>query len=249
MKKLSAAFHALLFALAACGPAPLGNQAERAAQRSYMPMNGYRNLKLGMSFEDVIAKLDADLFNPASLKGCFDELALRGCRLSRRSDDTIYEMRSGIPYAVGLNFNSEDKITDIELNYHHEGKITGDECRGVFARTVDWAVKDYGALTYERAGDSPDVEAAATSLHAKTPGGVTYVYNKPNEDGSFVLSFMHPTNEKIVHKTEHGKKVVNVDQQSVLLFASYIVVEHGICDVYFEIREPDSVARPAFLSD
>lgn len=123
MKANFATSLALILAMAACGSAPSGRDAEAGKQSSFKPMNGYRDLELGMSFEAAIGKLDSDLFNPASLKECFDDLALRGCGLMRKSTESMYEMRSGIPYALRLNFNSDDKLTDIELNYRRESRI------------------------------------------------------------------------------------------------------------------------------
>jgi len=248
MKVRSIAFCVLLMATA-CGSSPSNNKLEPAPQPSYKPMDGYRDLKLGMSFEDAIGRLDSDLFNPVSLKECFDDLAIRGCGLSPKSDDTIYEMRSGIRYALKLEFNSDDKLTDIELNYHREGGITGSQCRSIFARTVDWASKDYGPLSYQRTGDRPIAKAPEGNVFATTPGGTKYLYNKPDESGSFVVSFLHPVGEKLIQKTENGKKLTFIDQQSISLFASYIVVGRDICDIDFSIREPDSVPRPAFLSE
>jgi len=213
-------------------------------------MDGYRDLKLGTSFEDAIGMLDADLFNPASLRGCFDDLAIRGCGLSRKSDETVYDMRNGIPYALRLDFNSDDKLTDIELNYHRESGITGTQCRKIFARTVDWVAKDYGPLTYLRTGQKQsDVNADGGNIFEKTPRGINYFYNRPDKNGSFVTSFMHPAGERVFHKTEQGKDLTLIAQRSISLFSSYIVVGRGICDVNFDIREPDTVARPAFSDE
>ena len=249
MKLRSVTSYALLVAMTACGSAPSGNEVEAASQNDYMPKNGYRDLKLGMSFEDAIGTLDADLFNLASLKECFDDLALRGCGLSRKSDDTVYEMRSGVPYALRLNFNSDDKLTDIELNYHRDSGITGEQCRSIFARTVDWVAKDYGPLTYRRTGDKPEAQGESGNVLAKTPEGTDYKFIRPDKSGSFVVSFMHPVGEKVIHKTKKSRQLVLTDQRSISLLATYIVVGNGICDVDFDIREPDSVPRPAFLSE
>lgn len=249
MKANFATSLALILAMAACGSAPSGSDAEAGKQSSFKPMNGYRDLELGMSFEAAIGKLDSDLFNPASLKECFDDLALRGCGLMRKSTESMYEMRSGIPYALRLNFNSDDKLTDIELNYRRESRITGEQCRRIFGRTVDWAVADYGPLTFKRTGAKTGTYGENGNMLAKTPEGTDYLYGIPGKSGSFVVSFMHPLGEKVILKTEKGNQLVFSDQRTISVFASYIVVGNGICEVQFEIREPDSVERPAFLSE
>ena len=212
-------------------------------------MDGYRDLTLGMTFEEAIGRVEPRLFNPVSLKECFDDLAIRGCGLTRNSADTIYEMRNGIPYALSLNFNSDDKLTDIALNFRREKGITGAQCRSIFAKTVDWVVRDYGPVTFKRSGDKLDVPGNDKDVVAKTPSGTEYRYNTPDTSGSFVVAFMHPVGEKVVRRNENGNQLVVKDQRSISLFASYIVVGDGICDVDFEIQEPYNIARPSFLEN
>lgn len=241
---------AFMVALTGCGQAQSGNNASPAPAPSYKSIGEYKGIKLGSSFEDVIGTVDADLFNPYGLKECFRDLALRGCGLSRKSDDTMFDMREGVPYALKLDFNRKDKLAEIGLNYHREGSITGQQCRNILATTIDWIVKDYGPITYLRPGDEPHVKLEADNVIAKTPGGTTYAYLKPEANGSYVTQFLHLASEKIERKMVEGKRQVLTTKRGISLFSSYIVVDRKpICDVDLQLREPDSVERSVIVTD
>ena len=188
---------ALMVALMGCGQAQPGNDTSSAPAPSYKPIGEYKGIKLGSSFEDVIGTVEADLFNPYGLKECFHDLALRGCGLSRKSDDTVFDMREGVPYALKLDFNRKDKLAEIGLNYHHEGSITGQQCRDILATTIDWIVKDYGPMTYLRPGDKPDAKLEANNVIARTPGGTAYAYLNPEANGRYVTQFLQMASETV----------------------------------------------------
>jgi hypothetical protein len=237
-------------ALAGCGPAT-GNRAAPSPTPSpsptFKPLGEVKGIALGASFEDIIGSVDAHLFNPYSLKECLSDIALRGCSLSRNSDDTVFDMRVGIPYALTLSFNRADKLTDIGLNYHREKGISGEQCRDLFARTIDWVSADYGPLTQKRAGDEPG--KAERNVVAKTPGGVTFEYLKPDAAGSFVTQFMHLASEKFERRTVDGKVQGRTLSRAISMFSSYIVVGHGICDIDVDFKEPDTIERAALVTE
>jgi hypothetical protein len=237
-------------ALAGCGPAT-GNRAEPSPtptpMPTFKPVGEVKGIALGASFEEVIGSVDAQLFNPYSLKECFSDIALRGCSLSRKSDDTVFEMRVGIPYALTLSFNRADKLTDIGLNYHREKGISGEQCRDLFARTIAWVAKDYGPLTHKRAGDEPGKPAG--NLVGRTPDGASFEYLKPDAAGSFVTQFMHLASETFERRTVDGKVQGRTLSRTISLFSSYIVVGHGICDIDVDFKEPDTIERAAIVTE
>lgn len=240
---------ALALIIVGCGPSK-GSEQATAPKPTYKPIGEYKGIRFGSSFEDVIGSVDADLFNPYSLKECFHDIALAGCGLSRNSDDTMFDMRSGIPYALSLDFNRADKLTDIGLNYHREKSITGQQCRNIFAQTIDWVAEDYGPLSYRRPGDKSDKETVNTNVIAKTPKGSSYAYLRPDKSGSYVTQFLRLSSETVDRKTIKGVEQVMTSNRAISLFSSFIVVDgKPICDVDLEFREPDSVERRAFPAE
>lgn len=242
-------YSAAAICLAGCGQAQVDNSAAPTPHPTYKAVGEFKGIELGSSFEEVISTVDADLFNPYGLKECFQEIALRGCFLSRKSDDTIFEMRSGVPYALKLSFNRFDKLTDLGLNYHREGKISADQCRDIFARTIDWVAQDYGPVTHrnpsERSGERPE----EGNVVAKTPDGNEYAYLKPHSDGSYVTKFINLASETVVNDSAKDKGRV-LTSRGVSLFSSYIVVnDKPICDVDLEFVEPDRVERRIYTVD
>lgn len=236
--------------LSACSNEPSANANANAndeastTQPKYTPIGEYKGVKLGSSFEDIIGSVDSDLFNPYGLKECFRDIALRGCGLSRKSDDTMFDMKGGVPYTLKLSFNRNDKLTDIGLNYHREERISGKQCRDIFARTVDWVALDYGPLTYHRTGEKAEAKGEKDNIEAKTPAGNIYAFLKPDREGSYVTQFMHLTSEKVNRKAVGGKTEVATTNRGISLFSSFIVVDgKPICDVDLEFREPDTVER------
>ena len=212
-------------------------------------LQGFKDINFGSSFEDAIGSLGHDLFNPYSVKECFDQLPLKGCGLSAATDDDNntkrpYEMRDGIGYGLGLSFNKRDKLTDISLTYRRETGISGVQCRDIIARTVDWVAKDYGPMRYLPYEDG----RSADIIHTKTEGGTSYFYNNPGKSGSFVTSFIRLKTEQTREKADGGKRLVETLNRNVTVLGSYIVVGNGSCNVDVWFREPDAVERAASLA-
>src|SRR3546814_6929919 len=78
------------------------------------------NLKFGMSFAESTGLTGLSRFNPAAVKGCLLELAVRGCYLTPDNNLISYTSVDGIPYTLALSFNRFDKLTDISLKYERE---------------------------------------------------------------------------------------------------------------------------------
>src|SRR3546814_11556808 len=68
-------------ALAACGSTAPAAQSENAKPSG---IGGYGNLKFGMSFAESTGLTGLSRFNPAAVKGCLLELAVRGRSEERR---------------------------------------------------------------------------------------------------------------------------------------------------------------------
>src|SRR3546814_11568494 len=69
----------IALALAACGSTAPAAQSENAKPSG---IGGYGNLKFGMSFAESTGLTGLSRFNPAAVKGCLLELAVRGCYLT-----------------------------------------------------------------------------------------------------------------------------------------------------------------------
>lgn len=238
-----------IFGLVACSPTKSSKTPTDAPTTVYRTVDGFRDLKFGSKFEDVIGKTDTSIFNPYSMKECFDQLALRGCGLSVNTDDDgntkgVYEMRDGIGYGVALEFNNLDRLTDISLEFRRTGRVTADECRGVYVRTADWVAKEYGPMSYLRAGDDPS-RRDPNSIYTTTPGGIPFYYLKPTRDGGTVMSFLHLKSEQARQtKQKDGKTLIETLSRAVTVFGSYIVVgSDAHCDIDVMFAEPDAVPR------
>src|SRR3546814_2940999 len=68
-------------------------------------IGGYGNLKFGMSFAESTGLTGLSRFNPAAVKGCLLELAVRGCYLTPDNNLISYTSVDGIPYTLALSFN------------------------------------------------------------------------------------------------------------------------------------------------
>src|SRR3546814_9755483 len=103
-----------------------------------------------MSFAESTGLTGLSRFNPAAVKGCLLELAVRGCYLTPDNNLISYTSVDGIPYTLALSFNRFDKLTDISLKYEREmiddpdQKMSLEDCRAIHERTADWLVKDFG---------------------------------------------------------------------------------------------------------
>ncbi len=235
----------LISALLITGCGPTSASITGKSSPSYKLVDAYRDLRLGSTFEDVIGSVDSSLFNPVSLKDCFRDLPINGCYLSRNTDDTVYEKRNGIPYGLELKFNSLDRLIDIDLRYRRQGSISGDQCKAIFARTVDWVSADYGPTSFRRPNDGWETEKSRNSVIA-TPAGNLFAVQKPAADGSYVTQFMHLATERTRSYGSGEDRQTLTLNRGLTLFATYIVVNGTpICDVSLSFSEPSNDKRSA----
>src|SRR3546814_9709758 len=96
-----------------------------------------------LSFAESTGLTGLSRFNPAAVKGCLLELAVRGCYLTPDNNLISYTSVDGIPYTLALSFNRFDKLTDISLKYEREmiddpdQKMSLEDCRAIHERTAD----------------------------------------------------------------------------------------------------------------
>jgi hypothetical protein len=149
-------FKAIVVALALLASS-CGTQSDKSPsgttgspKRPEQPLDGYAGLKFGMSFNDALSIAPPSSFNPASLKDCLVELAIRGCLLGAGDNLTPYRTVAGIPYGIKLAFNRFDKLTDISLTYVRESiedpdqRISSPDCISIHERTLDWLTDEFG---------------------------------------------------------------------------------------------------------
>ena len=234
----------LAFALLnGCTPNAVANNsadAKPAEVRATKPIEGFRDLKLGISFEQAIGLTDSQLFNPASTKRCFDDLPLKGCTLFTRDDDAVYEMRNGIPYGLRLSFNRFDHLTDIGLKYQRQTGVAPAQCLLVLGRTVDWVTQEYGSMK-----DRDLAEADGTVIMHRSQEGNDFATFKPSAEGSYTSDFLYSGRwqKQIVKGVQHWSH----PERHVTIFSSYIVIpERTICEVEVTFAEPDRVERPSY---
>lgn len=198
---------------------------------------------LGSSFEDVIGSLQSGLFNPVSLKECFDDLPILGCSLSR-NEDAVFMRKNGIPYALQLSFNRLDKLTDIQVSFRREKQISAAQCKDIMARTVDWTTEQYGALTIEpvrrrwSAKERKDVDLQ------RTPQGHEVAFGKAIDDTGYTSLFHRLARTPFRRARDDAKAPEEALERTLNVFSSYIVVGGDpICDVDVSIEEPAAVER------
>lgn len=140
--------------------------AEGTAQGA--SIDGYGNLKFGMSFDEATAIAGNEFFDPTTLRDCLRDRPIRGCLLLSRNDFVPYRTIGGIPYGLKLAFNRFDKLTDIELGFirRDEDAISSDDCLSIHQRTADWLVKEIGPF------DPPALGQGNSA--AKTTAGTDY---------------------------------------------------------------------------
>jgi hypothetical protein len=162
---------ALALLISACG-----QQATKVPAKPEQTLEGYGDLKLGMTFDQATAATAAYSFDPGSLKQCLAQLAVRGCILNPQNDLTAYRTIEGVPYGLELAFNSHDRLTDIYLDYERNAyrdpaeQISKEDCLSIYDRTMDWVVKQYGKGFLER-------EEKPSPPNRTTPGGNRYFVN------------------------------------------------------------------------
>jgi len=210
----------IALALAACGSTAPAAQSENAKPSR---IGGYGNLQFGMSFAESTELTGLSRFNPAAVKGCLLELAVRGCYLTPDDNLISYTSVDGVPYTLALSFNRFDKLTDISLKYEREmiddpdQKMSLEDCRAIHERTADWLVKDFGAFEQKK---EKGVEIV------KTAKGSEYSYHL---DGTtFIASFQKNLSDK----------------RRISLVSHYMVLgSNTTCSIGAEFSEPDTVER------
>jgi len=193
-----------------------------------------------MSFEDALGATDVALFNPYGLKECYHDIALRGCLLSRKDDDTVFDVRDGITYALSLSFNKHGKLTDVILQYSRDGEISADECEGLFARTADWVAKDYGPLLRV-----PTSAAGETAAERRSPGGIAYPRWR-GTDGNQIMGILYTDTGRLKAGQKEGGQERTWDRRAANVFATYFVIRsQPTCMVDVQFSEPSAIERRA----
>jgi hypothetical protein len=202
-------------------------------------ITGYGPLTFGASFKDVITTLDSDLFNPVSVSECFKDLPLKGCYLSRNSEDIPFEMKEGVPYTLSLSFNKWDKLTDIGLGYDREEDISRADCMQIHERTLDWVSAAYGPMRVSAGGS----EGENRYVRGKTRRG--NLYEVSSLDGGFFVTSPMRTVSPNSSKAAETRPIPEWDQDRYVSILSTFIVVDGkpICNVDVKFSEPTSVER------
>lgn len=206
--------------LGACGStSPVLPSEEQKASS----IDGYETLKFGMSFAEATGLTGLSRFNPAAVKGCLVDLAVRGCLLTPDNNLVSYASVDGVPYTLGLSFNRFDKLTDISLKYDREmiddpdQKVSLEDCKAIHERTADWLVKDFGPFELKKERGVETVKTANGSEYSYYLDGTT-----------FLASFQKNL----------------ADNRRVSLMSHYMILgSNTSCSIDAEFSEPQSVER------
>ena len=222
--------------LVACESKPGANEAADAQEHNRKPIEGYADLKFGMTLMEALAQTGSERFNSYGLKLCLDDLPLKGCFLSPDSDAAPYLIEGGIPYKLGLDFNKFDKLTDIRLSYDREGKTSFDECLSLHERTLDWLTKRYGEFPLQ-------IDAKDPLEPRKTPSGVPYLLGR-TKGGSFVSGSTRTAPARLPLSVRR-KPITEWDSERYIWLLSHYIVVDGkpMCHVGIEFSEPESIER------
>lgn len=185
---LKAALIGHILLLTSCDAGSLSKQSP-VDENKLIAIDGYQQLKFGMSFYGALAATRVDLFYPGSLKECQRNMATEGCLLFQKSNDSVFEMREGIPYALQLHFSKYDKLDQIGLVFARgkqeedisEEGISKAECQDVFLRSVDWLSEEYGKLEQRAKSDEND----GSYKNVKTRNGIALHIGSAG-DGSLI---------------------------------------------------------------
>jgi hypothetical protein len=137
-------------------------------------LNGYGDLILGMSYDEALSRTSVSIFNPVGVLECMAQRAIKGCMLSPENSLNSYKTIDGVPYALSLEFNKFDALTDIELSYERSSshseyeKVSKSECLSIAGRTIDSAWGLFGEFQADHAGEHGVISR-------KTPNGHTYL--------------------------------------------------------------------------
>lgn len=221
MKSGTIVIAALTLAASACGQ----HSPKAPAKLNQPALEGYADLKFGMTFDEGTAATHGYSFDATSMKDCLAQLAVRGCVLRPESDLTTYRTVEGVPYGLELAFNAHDKLTDIYLDYSRNAdrdpaeRISQGDCLSIHERTTDWVIAQYGEGFVDRA-DKPRVP------NRTTPRGNRYYFN---EDDGIVVIVM-------------DKKLPN--GRVITLMTTFFKVDgQPSCEVEVVFREKESVER------
>lgn len=223
--------------LASCGSGADAQSSDNTHNAGGTPqeIDGYAGIKFGASLNEALATFDVRLFNPAGLSDCLKDLPLKGCFLSGDREATPFQIKDGIPYRLTLSFNRLDKLTDIDLNYDREGDISRDQCLEMHERTLDWMVREYGAM---RAASSKEGSDEARTTPAKNP-----YFVGTGKDGFFVTRPMRTAAN--IEPVVADQPITKWDNRRYTSLLTHFLVVDGkpMCGVNVSFSEPESVER------
>lgn len=215
--------------VAGCGAEPTRGNSQQLenAKANKKPVDGFEDVKLGQTFNETMVG-HGEEFTPLSVQSCQRNLPITGCLLSTRDDGAPFRMIGGIPYRLLIDLNPLDKVTDVTLKYSRDGKmITGDDCRAILERTLDWVIKDYGSV-YDMYGN--DARQVASKLKVENEGWALIGRTFDGVPSGGVL-------KRAPAKWD--------DRRHVSIFATFIIVSgEANCEVAVGFEEPQSVPRP-----
>lgn len=173
----------LALALSACGSTSPAATAQEEAKVSApnASIDGFGDLKFGMSFAEATALVGIDSLNPVAVKECRIELAVHGCLAMPDTSLSTYITIDGVPYGAGLSFNRFDKLTDISLVYKREEimdpdeRMTLDDCKAIHERTVDWLYRDYWSFDLNREKGVETVKTAKGNAYSAHNSDETFL--------------------------------------------------------------------------
>jgi hypothetical protein len=203
-------------------------------QPSKPQIQGYRDIRFGDTFREVLGKTPTGIFEPVSVKDCLENLPLRGCALGGDRDGyREFTVVDGIPYRLSVVFNRHDAATDISLTYKKEGDVSQAECIDIHIRTLNWLLKEYGTF-----GEDQD------NIHFIFQGVVTEGQKKQLNRFASATGFVSGFARTVSATPDWGKPITRWDKSRYVdLFTYYLDLNGGICDLEVGFREPVSIER------
>ncbi|MGE3745166.1 MAG: hypothetical protein AB7G25_05540 [Sphingomonadaceae bacterium] len=212
---------------------PRDDMAEAARLQA---IDGYGGIKLGSTFNEVLAITGSSLFNRVGLGDCVNDLPLKGCILTENMQNTPFDIKDGIPYTLVLDFNKRDQLTDISLHYDRAGGITAEQCMEIHERTLDWLTPIYGRLHIGPSNNKSDVETRRTAK------GNVYRVGK---SAGFLITTAMRTARAPIPANAGEMPISKWNGERYLWLGSRFIVLSGqpMCSVRAQFSEPDSVER------
>lgn len=180
MKKLTLA---ILMVLAGC---------DKVAPKPAKPtVEGYADLKFGMSFQEATALTGLSIFSPIAVQQCARDEAIRGCLLNPINNTTAFITRDGIGYTLSLAFNKHDKLTDITLHFqrsqiqYEDEEMSRKDCAAIGERTIDWLAAEFGPF------DNKQIKPDKSLKPAKTAKGNPYLVGSSGPQSYFSNAQLH----------------------------------------------------------